>query len=315
MRLWWRPWNEAVMEAWEWGCDGGLGMRLQWGCNEAVMEAWEWGSNGVVMEVWCRSGNEAPMGLWWRYDVGLGMRLQWGCDGGMMEAWEQGSEGLEWGYGLTWPFSHEAENDSDLDSKFLLSPFQSIKDSLYVFIRIQVSNFSSDWVESALTIDNIVCCTVFTELVCNSLYGLLSAVMRQQAAVTTFSVLSLIQVTILTDYCNESNYSNHQTPPPFPRKIINYCIPSIRRTTYSNIWTPTPCGGRTWVAKRLLAFDSLCGATARVIERLIAYCRCFLTSMGVAKTCTSLQQSLQSLNRGCKMCTSLRQSLQSLNGG
>ena len=29
-QLWWRAGNEAVMEGWEWGCGGGLGMRLWW---------------------------------------------------------------------------------------------------------------------------------------------------------------------------------------------------------------------------------------------------------------------------------------------
>ena len=50
--------------------------------------------------------------------------------------------------------------------------------------------------------------------------------------------------------------------PLFQEKII-YCIPSIRTVIhvwnyYSNIRIPTPCGVRTGVTERLLAFDSLC---------------------------------------------------------
>ena len=33
----------------------------------------------------------------------------------------------------------------------------------------------------------------------------------------------------------------------------------------------TPCRARTGVPERLLAFDSLCGATARITERLLAF--------------------------------------------
>ena len=56
------------------------------------------------------------------------------------------------------------------------------------------------------------------------------------------------------------------------------------------------------VAEYLLAFDSLCGATARVTEPLLAYYRRFRTS-------TRLLLSLQNLNGGCQTCTSLRPSL------
>ena len=52
------------------------------------------------------------------------------------------------------------------------------------------------------------------------------------------------------------------------------------------------------VAKRLLAFDSLCRARARVTERVLSFI-----------------WSLWSLNGGCQKCNSLRQSLRSLNGG
>ena len=92
----------------------------------------------------------------------------------------------------------------------------------------------------------------------------------------------------------------------------------------------------------LLAFDSLCGATAKITKHLLAYysrfristrlplslqgsnmgCQTFtslqqslLSSNGGCQTCNSLRQSLWSSNRGCKMCTSVRQSLQSLNRG
>ena len=40
-----------------------------------------------------------------------------------------------------------------------------------------------------------------------------------------------------SSYCNDSNYSNHpiiRTPPP-SRKMINYCIPSIRTPTFEVI--------------------------------------------------------------------------------
>ena len=67
---------------------------------------------------------------------------------------------------------------------------------------------------------------------------------------------------------------------PFPGKKINYCSQTNThfRNYYSNIRTPTPCRTRTGVAERLLAFDSLRGATARVTKRLLAYYRRFWTS-------------------------------------
>jgi len=63
------------------------------------------------------------------------------------------------------------------------------------------------------------------------------------------------------------------------------------------------------VAKHLLAFDNLCGATARVTECLAAYYRCFRMSTRLVLL------SLWSLNGGCQTCTSLQQSLQRSNGG
>ena len=102
--------------------------------------------------------------------------------------------------------------------------------------------------------------------------------------------------------------------PLFLKKKKYYCIPSMRTPNYySNIRTPTPCRARMGVTERLLAFDSLFGATARVTERLLAYCRRLRMSTrllqsfpldsyyhcgarkGVTKTCTSLQPSLWSL--------------------
>ena len=136
-------------------------------------------------------------------------------------------------------------------------------------------------------------------------------------------------------YHNESNYSIIRTP-PFPGKMIKYCIPSIRTSTFEIIIpVSTPCRARTGVVERLLAFNSLCGATARVTEHLLAYYRCFRMSTRLlqlfpniywtptvllwslnrgCQMCTSLWQSLQSSNEGCQMCNSLGQSLRSSNG-
>ena len=59
-------------------------------------------------------------------------------------------------------------------------------------------------------------------------------------------------------------------------------FPSIRTPTFEiNIRTPTPRGAPTIVAERLLAFDSLCGARARVTEHLLAYYRHFRISTRV----------------------------------
>ena len=108
-----------------------------------------------------------------------------------------------------------------------------------------------------------------------------------------------------------SNYSN---TPLFPGKndVIIVFQAFEHPHYYSNIQTPTPCGAQIGVAERLLAFDSLFGATARVTKHLLAYCRRLRMSTrllqsfpldsyyhcgaqkGVAKTCTSLQPSLWS---------------------
>ena len=71
---------------------------------------------------------------------------------------------------------------------------------------------------------------------------------------------------------NESNFSNHPTiwNPPFPGKMINYCIPSIQTPTFE-INIQIFCRAQTGFAKRLLVFDSLCRAVARVIKRLLAH--------------------------------------------
>ena len=69
------------------------------------------------------------------------------------------------------------------------------------------------------------------------------------------------------------------------------------------------------VAKCLLAFNSRCGATARVTKHLPAYYRYFRTSTDETTTVVSkylrtrLLLSLRSLNGGCQTCTSLQRSL------
>ena len=121
----------------------------------------------------------------------------------------------------------------------------------------------------------------------------------------------------------------HPPPPPFPGKTINYCIPSIRTPMFDIIISISKhlhlVELKTGVAGRLLAFNNLCGARARITKRLLVYYRCFQTSTrqllslrssnGGCQTCTSLQQSLQSSNGGSQTCTSLWQSLWSSNGG
>ena len=118
--------------------------------------------------------------------------------------------------------------------------------------------------------------------------------------------------------------------------MINFCILNTHIWHYySNIRTLTPCGAWTRVVERLLAFDSLSGATVMVTEHLLAYYRhiqmptwllksfqistrlllSLQSSKGCCQTCTSFQQSLQSWNRGYQTCTSLRQSLRNSNGG
>ena len=91
-------------------------------------------------------------------------------------------------------------------------------------------------------------------------------------------------------YRNESNNLNHpiiQAPSLFQDKLI--VVFQASSTHISNVPTPTPCGARTGNAKRLIAFDYLCRATARVAERLLAYYRRFRTS-------TRLLQSFLNIN-------------------
>ena len=127
--------------------------------------------------------------------------------------------------------------------------------------------------------------------------------------------MATTQYSICTNWVlDDSNNSNHpiiRTPPFFPGKKLNFCIPGIRTPTFEIIipiseHLYTPRGAQTGVAECLLAFDSLCGARARVTEHLLAYYRRFRTS-------TRLLLSLQSSNERCQTCTSLRRSLQSSN--
>ena len=118
--------------------------------------------------------------------------------------------------------------------------------------------------------------------------------------------------------------------------MINFCILNTHIWHYySNIRTLTPCGAWTRVVERLLAFDSLSGATVMVTEHLLAYYRhiqmptwllksfqistrlllSLQSSKGCCQMCTSYWQSLQSSNGGCQTCTSFQQSLQSWNRG
>ena len=67
-------------------------------------------------------------------------------------------------------------------------------------------------------------------------------------------------------------------PPLFPEKCLFFFVfqafepPRLKLLfQYPNIYIATPRGARTGVAERLLAFDSLCRARARVNERLLAY--------------------------------------------
>ena len=101
-----------------------------------------------------------------------------------------------------------------------------------------------------------------------------------------------------TTYRDESNNSNHPIIWTLKFEII---IP-ISEHLY------TPCGARTGVAEHLLAFNSLCGATARVTERLLTYYSRFWIS-------TRFLLWLRSLNGDCQTCTNLWQSLWSSNGG
>ena len=49
-----------------------------------------------------------------------------------------------------------------------------------------------------------------------------------------------------------------------------------------------------WVAKCVLAFDSLCGTQTGVTKRVLDFYRLCGARTGVTKACTSLQQSLRS---------------------
>ena len=124
--------------------------------------------------------------------------------------------------------------------------------------------------------------------------------------------------------------------PPFSGKMLNFCIPSIQTPTFEIIIPISkhlPRGARTGFAERLLAFDSLCGARARVTKRLLDYyCHCRVRT-GVVKREPALnstvsaeleralpnvyylRRSLQSWDGGRQMCNSFPQSLQRSNGG
>lgn len=79
---------------------------------------------------------------------------------------------------LTWCLSLETEDDSDLDSKILLSPFQSREDTLHIVIWSWGVWYSCNGIESVLSIDNIMLRTVFAELISNPLQGVLGAVIE-----------------------------------------------------------------------------------------------------------------------------------------
>ena len=93
--------------------------------------------------------------------------------------------------------------------------------------------------------------------------------------------------------------------PPFPEKVMYSKHLSTHVWNYSNIWTPTPCGARSAVAECLQDLDSLCGATARVTECLLAYYRhleCLIDSYSRFQISTKLILSLWSSNRGYQTC-------------
>ena len=82
--------------------------------------------------------------------------------------------------------------------------------------------------------------------------------------ITGYFIVITNSMEFICMYCIESNYLNHpiiQTP-PFPGKIINYCIPSIRTPTFE-------------INPNTYTFGSLCGApmevAKRIIERLVAF--------------------------------------------
>ena len=65
------------------------------------------------------------------------------------------------------------------------------------------------------------------------------------------------------------------------------------RPNYSNIRTPTPPRARMGVAKRLLAFDGLCGARTRVAKRVIAFNSCYGGQTGVPKCPSTISVELK----------------------
>ena len=85
------------------------------------------------------------------------------------------------------------------------------------------------------------------------------------------------------------------------------------RPNYSNIRTPTPPRARMGVAKRLLAFDSLCGASVRVTDCVLA----FRARTGVAKRVIAFNSRYggqtgvpqMSFNNRCRTQTAVREGL------
>ena len=123
------------------------------------------------------------------------------------------------------------------------------------------------------------------------------------------SFISSVRQDALSIYRNESNYSNHPIirTPPFSRK--NVVFQAFNRTPTFEIIIPNPnsytlqsliggrrmftrlsslCGTPTEFAERLLSFDSLCGARARVTEHLLAYYRRLRTSTRLLQSCPNI---------------------------
>ena len=91
--------------------------------------------------------------------------------------------------------------------------------------------------------------------------------------------IKLVYWNLYHDNSNNSDQPIIWTPPYSRKKRLTIVhLNTHVWNYYSNIRTPTPCGARTGVAEHLLAFNSLCGATARITKRLPAYYRCFQTS-------------------------------------
>ena len=101
-----------------------------------------------------------------------------------------------------------------------------------------------------------------------------------------YKPICTFQIIIHPVYYNESNNSNHPIiwTPPFPGKMINYCIPSIRTPMFeiitgipmSNTYTLRNLNGGHRVSTSLR--QSLRSYTVRVTECLLAYYRRFQTS-------------------------------------